>query len=66
MFRAAALPFLLIVLAACGGANTPVPTPPVIVQLIEFWQPVNSTLAPGETQGWLFAGNSGDAISLRA
>lgn len=65
MFRAFTLLSVLL-LAACGGANTPVPTPPVLVQLIDFWKPVNNTLTPGETQGWLFAAKAGDAVRLRA
>ncbi|MEO8611145.1 MAG: PPC domain-containing protein [Chloroflexota bacterium] len=65
MFRAVAL-LSMLVLAACAGANIPTATPPVLVQLIDFWKPVNGTLNPGDTQGWLFAGKANDAIRLHA
>lgn len=55
----------VLLLAACGGTSSPTMTPPVLAQLMEFWQPVKGVLAAGETQGWLFAGRSGDAIRVR-
>ncbi len=56
----------LLVGTACGSMSLPSTPPVAIVGLIEFWQPVNGALAPGEKHGWKFLGAAGDRVRLRS
>jgi hypothetical protein len=65
MFRLIAL--LLLVFSLCAACGDGLPTtPPPLTRVIDFWQPVSGTLAAGETQAWIFIGQSGDAVRARA